>query len=140
MEFANQSLPQPSSLLNNLILVEEPKNPNEGEEEDNALVTFQDNSTYKGSWQNGKKHGSGVLTLSNSDKYTGDFSEDKIEGRGVYTWSSGQQYEGDWVDNKYNGKGKFIFHSEVDTETNQMKYVYYEGDFEKGKSKVKVNM
>ena len=46
MEFANHPFSQTSSWLNNLILAEELKTPNEGEEEDNALVTFQDNSTY----------------------------------------------------------------------------------------------
>ena len=119
MEFANKPLPQPSSLINNLTLIEEPKNqsPEQNEdqkekpEEDNNLITYKDNSTYKGSLQDGKKHGSGVLTLSNKDKYMGDFSQDKLEGRGKYEFNDNiQKYEGDWVDNNYNGKCKFIFY------------------------------
>ena len=117
MEFANQTVPQPSYLISSLKLAEDQKPPEsteeaknqEGEQQNkenpNNLITFKDNSTYKGSWQDGKKHGSGELALSNSDKYNGDFIQDKLEGKGTYIFSNGQQYEGDFADNKYNGKG-----------------------------------
>ena len=68
MELANQIVPQPSTLITSLKLPDEQKPPEtkeepkeeqknpEGEqaekkeEDDNTLVTFKDNSTYKGGW------------------------------------------------------------------------------------------
>ena len=64
MEFANNPLPQPSSLINNLILenaqkqsTDKNEEQKENQDEDITLVTYKDNSTYKGSMQDGKKHG-----------------------------------------------------------------------------------
>ena len=122
MEHANQTVPQPSYLIGSLKLSDDQKPP-EGEQSkegnEQTLITFKDNSTYKGSWQDGKKHGKGELSLSNSDKYNGNFIQDKLEGKGTYIFSNGQQYEGDWADNKYNGKGKFIYAEEHNNETNE---------------------
>ena len=57
MEFANNPLTQPSSLITNLSLGEQSP-PTENEDNSQVTLTYQDNSSYKGGWQNGKKHGS----------------------------------------------------------------------------------
>ena len=104
MNYANSSVTQPNPIIFNLKFRETPPT-----NEPSLFVIFEDNSSYDGSWKDGKKHGYGVLNLSNEDKYVGEFNEDKIEGKGTYTWSTGQKYEGQWKNNKFDGKGKFIF-------------------------------
>ena len=74
---------------------------------------FVNGSSYKGSWENNKKHGFGVETTSDGHKYEGEWSYDAREGRGTLWVKRGKkyvkQYAGNWVANKMEGDGVFFY-------------------------------
>lgn len=61
--------------------------------------------TYKGSWQDNKRHGHGIYTWKDGVRYEGNYVRDLREGKGVYYWPTGERYEGQWKSNRRNGIG-----------------------------------
>ena len=45
---------------------------------------YNDESTYKGNWLNGKAHGHGYMKYSNGDTYNGCWKNDMAHGLGTY--------------------------------------------------------
>jgi len=56
--------------------------------------------TYKGEWENGKKHGKGTLTYANGATYEGDWVNGKKHGQGTLKKNSKVIYDGQWKDNE----------------------------------------
>jgi hypothetical protein len=44
----------------------------------------KEESSYKGSWENGVRSGLGVLIMANGDRYEGHWMNDKKDGPGRY--------------------------------------------------------
>ena len=70
---------------------------------------YADGNTYQGNWINNLKHGQGKYTWTNGDIYQGNYKNDNKSGDGKYTWSNGEFYTGNWVNNVRNGYGKFVW-------------------------------
>lgn len=74
---------------------------------------FVNGSSYKGSWENNKKHGFGVETCSDGTKYEGEWVHDTREGRGTLWVKRNKkfvkQYAGSWVANKMEGEGIYTY-------------------------------
>uniref|UniRef100_A0A6C0D8P8 Uncharacterized protein n=1 Tax=viral metagenome TaxID=1070528 RepID=A0A6C0D8P8_9ZZZZ len=56
--------------------------------------------TYKGEWENGKKHGKGTLTYANGATYEGDWVDGSKEGKGTLKKNSKVIYKGNWKNNE----------------------------------------
>ncbi|MDD2776694.1 MAG: hypothetical protein PHU06_12120 [Gallionella sp.] len=56
-------------------------------------------STYRGDFRAGKKHGLGVKVMSNGDRYEGMFYDDYRHGLGTYIWGNGSK----WAGERYSG-------------------------------------
>ncbi len=66
-----------------------------------------DGSVYFGFSKNGAKSGTGKLTFNDNSSYQGEFENDMISGYGEFFGPKGELiYHGYWQNNKYHGKGK----------------------------------
>ena len=45
----------------------------------------------------------GTETWNDGSSYKGNYVNGKKEGFGTYCWADGSKYEGDWYENKVNG-------------------------------------
>ena len=45
--------------------------------------TYEKGSTYKGEFQDGKRHGQGVFTTAKGDRYEGIWENNKLNGHGI---------------------------------------------------------
>jgi len=79
-------------------------------------------STYAGSFKEGKKHGFGTLVYDSNMKFSGHFQQDVQHGEGLLVYKH-KRYEGTWTEGLIVGKGKAII---IDPE-NQLTMAY-EGD------------
>mmetsp|Transcript_6242 Transcript_6242/g.10195 ORF Transcript_6242/g.10195 Transcript_6242/m.10195 type:complete len:342 (-) Transcript_6242:131-1156(-) len=74
---------------------------------------FVGGSSYKGAWENNKKHGFGVETTADGTKYEGEWVHDMREGRGTQWVKRNKkfvkQYAGNWVGDKMDGDGVFNY-------------------------------
>ena len=59
-------------------------------------MTYQDGSTYEGSWVDGMRHGRGKCVFTDESIYEGEFREGEFHGHGRMSWSDGGWYEGEW--------------------------------------------
>ncbi|WP_374536434.1 MORN repeat-containing protein [Chitinimonas taiwanensis] len=72
-------------------------------------------SSYKGYFKNGKKHGQGVKTWHKTgDQYRGEFHDDYRQGWGIYTWGTqspwaGQSHEGEYLKDQREGFGVYFW-------------------------------
>lgn len=72
-------------------------------------------TSYKGYFKNGKKHGQGVKTWHKTgDQYRGTFHDDYRQGWGVYTWGTqspwaGQSHEGEYIKDQREGFGVYFW-------------------------------
>ncbi len=64
-------------------------------------------SSYKGEWKNGLRHGHGVLFTKSGNSYAGDWVKGKLNGLGTYVFKSGAMYTGEWRNNQMHGKGTY---------------------------------
>jgi len=69
-------------------------------------MTYQDGSTYKGSWVDGMRHGRGKCVFTDDSIYEGEFREGEFHGHGRMSWSDGGWYEGEWWNGEMQGHGK----------------------------------
>ena len=69
-------------------------------------MTYQDGSTYKGSWVDGMRHGRGKCVFTDDSIYEGEFREGEFHGHGKMGWSDGGWYEGEWWNGEMQGHGK----------------------------------
>lgn len=81
--------------------------------------SWLDDANYEGEFLKGLKHGKGIFCWPNEDTYTGEFKNNNIEGLGTYEWADGRVFHGEWINNKMHGKGKFTW---IDGRT-------YDGDY-----------
>jgi len=68
----------------------------------NGTYKYACGSSYKGDWENGKRHGKGVLKLDTGDIYNGDFVQGRRHGFGVFSYYKpirGVVYKGEWYYN-----------------------------------------
>lgn len=66
-------------------------------------------STYRGQWDEGRRHGLGVLRWSDGTIYEGELREDQSRGYGVETYADGGVYSGQFVDDSRCGFGVYAF-------------------------------
>jgi hypothetical protein len=71
-------------------------------------MTYQDGSTYTGSWVDGMRHGKGRCMFTDNSVYEGEFREGEFYGYGKMSWSDGGWYEGNWVYGEMDGWGKEV--------------------------------
>lgn len=69
-------------------------------------MTYQDGSTYDGSWVDGMRHGRGKCVFTDDSIYEGEFREGEFHGHGKMGWSDGGWYEGEWWNGEMQGQGK----------------------------------
>jgi hypothetical protein len=103
------------------------------------------NTSYNGSWKDGRKHGNGEETYTDGSKYIGHFVDNVRNGTGKFIWPNGCYYEGNIKDNKFNGYGEYSWENGRDYKgewsndeivRGVYKYVdgsVYEGEFYKNK-------
>lgn len=72
---------------------------------------WKNESSYKGFFKNGLRHGKGVWrkNFGKTDIYDGDWINDKKSGVGVYTWVSGNCYKGAYFDDLRHGYGEMFW-------------------------------
>lgn len=71
---------------------------------------FSDESTYKGSYLNGKREGVGTNVTSYGDIYQGSWVNDVPEGYGLYIQFNGDYYKGEFKDGYPEGKGVMYYY------------------------------
>jgi hypothetical protein len=82
-----------------------------------------DNTTYKGQFLNGKKHGIGEQVWPDGSCFMGSFKDGVSSGKGVQIFSTGDYYIGDWKNGMSDGFGEY--YHEKDN-------ILYEGEWLKG--------
>jgi Ca2+-binding EF-hand superfamily protein len=78
-------------------------------DEEGAAVPGGRASSFRGSWQAGKKHGFGVFAYGNGDEYEGLWSNGQRSGQGTYRYAKGDVFSGEWVADKKHGAGAMVF-------------------------------
>lgn len=93
-------------------------------------MTYANQDSYDGEWQENRKHGQGTMKYHNGDVYQGRFSKDKMHGKGSYKYAAGDIFKstGKWKEGKKCGFFEDIVRFK--------KQVYYDND----KAKVGSNM
>jgi MORN repeat len=71
-------------------------------------MTYQDGSTYDGSWVDGMRHGRGKCVFTDDSIYEGEFREGEFHGHGKMSWSDGGWYEGEWWNGEMQGHGREV--------------------------------
>lgn len=74
-----------------------------------ATATYANGDVFRGTYQDGKRHGKGTYTFSNKAVYEGDYTNNKKEGLGKLSTPDGGLYEGLWSDDKRCGKGTYTY-------------------------------
>ena len=72
-------------------------------------INQNDNSEYRGTFSNGKKHGIGYYLWNDGSYYEGEWKENKLDGYGIYTFKDGSLYKGEWKENELDGFGEFSY-------------------------------
>ncbi|GKY98075.1 hypothetical protein MPSEU_000765400 [Mayamaea pseudoterrestris] len=86
-------------------------------------LTYNNGSSYTGSFLNGLMHGPGRLVFSNGSVYQGEFQNNFFHGNGKTFMSHGDWYEGTWKNDEWViGRGRCV----VATDT------VVEGEFKSG--------
>ena len=57
----------------------------------------------------GQRHGHGKMSYQDGSSYEGSWNHNQKEGRGTHTYASGPRYEGTWVNNEMNGSGIYYY-------------------------------
>jgi hypothetical protein len=74
---------------------------------------FVNGSSYKGAWEDNKRHGFGVETTADGEKYEGEWVNDRKEGRGTLWVKRNKkfvkQYAGSWMADQMDGEGVFNY-------------------------------
>jgi len=89
-----------------------------------VVVTYPNNSTYRGQFKDGKRHGRGTLIDAQGTKHEGEWRCDKRQGRGTEIYTDGTRFTGSYVDDLRSGHGRMSW-----PEGSQ-----YSGQFERGKA------
>lgn len=89
-----------------------------------VVVTYPDNSTYRGQFRDGKRHGRGTLTDAQGTKHDAEWRYDKRQGKGIEVYLDGTRFTGVYVDDMRSGHGKMSW-----PEGSQ-----YSGQFDRGKA------
>lgn len=55
----------------------------------NGLFSYNDGTSYQGTWKNDKRDGKGTLIYIDGASYEGEWKEDMMNGRGIYTSAAG---------------------------------------------------
>jgi len=71
--------------------------------------TYPNGDHYKGSLQDGLRHGPGVFTWANGDRYEGQWVRDQKQGQGTFTHHTGDEYVGQWKNDAMHGEGTFTW-------------------------------
>lgn len=72
------------------------------------------NSSYRGDFLAGRKHGKGIKSMPNGDKYAGEFASDFRHGKGTYVWGektpwAGERFEGTYRQDQRHGSGVYTW-------------------------------
>lgn len=77
--------------------------------------------SYRGEWQNDRKHGKGELSRGEDIIYSGEFTDGRLHGHGVYYYENGDVYEvgegkererqGSFQQGQRSAKGVYLFHN-----------------------------
>ncbi len=71
-------------------------------------IEYSDESTYTGSFAQGKRSGNGTYLFANGDKYSGKWADDLMSGEGDYQFASGAELSGTFEVGKFK-KGTFTY-------------------------------
>jgi len=89
-----------------------------------VVVTYPNNSTYRGQFRDGKRHGRGTLTDAQGTMHDAEWKHDKRQGKGTEVYLDGTRFTGTYVDDMRAGHGKMTW-----PEGSQ-----YQGQFDRGKA------
>jgi len=89
-----------------------------------VLVVYPNNSTYRGQFKDGKRHGHGTMVLPDGTKQEADWKHDHRHGKGTELFPDGTHFLGSYMDGLRSGHGVMTW-----PEGSQ-----YSGQFEKGKA------
>ncbi|KYQ89517.1 hypothetical protein DLAC_09465 [Tieghemostelium lacteum] len=78
---------------------------NNGELQNGALYSQDNQSIYKGELKDYIPNGKGEEYYSDESVYKGSFVNGYKQGKGLMTWSNGSTYNGDWIKNLKIGSG-----------------------------------
>lgn len=70
---------------------------------------FSEESTYRGSWREGKPHGTGTMEYKGIATYSGGWIMGLKQGQGSMAWMSGNTYDGFWMAGLPHGEGTFAW-------------------------------
>ena len=69
--------------------------------------TFEDGSTYNGSFRFGQPNGSGIMTWSDGSRFEGDWKAGEMKYGSLFN-ANGDEYLGEFKNNTMNGNGSMI--------------------------------
>ncbi|KAG1671619.1 hypothetical protein FOA52_006850 [Chlamydomonas sp. UWO 241] len=79
----------------------------EGATVSDAVLEYEDGSTYEGPLRRGLRHGKGLFTSPNGFSYKGRFVDGKAEDFGEAVYCGGALYVGEWAADLRSGFGEF---------------------------------
>lgn len=89
-----------------------------------VVVTYPNQTTYRGQFKDGKRHGRGVLIDAQGTRHDAEWRDDKRQGKGTEIYVDGTKFVGSYVDDLRSGHGKMTW-----PEGSK-----YEGQFSRGKA------
>ena len=97
----------------------------------NGIFVHETQGSYKGSWENGRRHGYGVQYYPNGQKmYVGEYNQGKRQGSGMFYFKNGERFEGRFSNDKITDKGYFVMKGDEESNEVELLYVCSDGSKE----------
>lgn len=77
--------------------------------DESQTINYNNQDSYTGDMNNGRREGEGKYTFSNGDVYEGAFENNEISGKGKYLFDNGNEYEGTFQEGTAQGYGTFTW-------------------------------
>ena len=97
----------------------------------NGVFVHETQGSYKGSWENGRRHGYGVQYYPNGQKmFVGEYCQGKRQGSGMFYFRNGERFEGQFSNDKITDKGSFIMNGNEESNEVELLYIHSDGSKE----------
>ena len=97
----------------------------------NGVFVHETQGSYKGSWENGRRHGYGVQYYPNGQKmFVGEYYQGKRQGSGMFYFRNGERFEGQFSNDKITDKGSFIMNGNEESNEVELLYIHSDGSKE----------